>query len=309
MSQTIIYSNYKFDITIDQSKVHIKVFDTVSMDLYEGTVNEQEIYVNPISKFAKMLTGALAQEKDFSIGIDKCPDKLKCHLTYKTDFIELEEIFSLDQVANTQAVEYHMRDKISTLESNDVQIEKLIGLLTAQVDKLTEQVAGLVKENQQLKETMAQREVIEVLCFPPGQPGILKYVPVNNVYLQLETNQLSVQPISPVPYASGFSSTYSASEILNKCLNFNFKRICICPCDQNCHSQLLNEFLNNYLLKTKKQIDEIIIRAGVYAGSYFETLKKYSNYKKIKISVQDAHYDKLHFDLHCKTNNIEIEYV
>ncbi len=309
MNQTIIYSNYKFDITVGQSQVHIKVFDTVTMNLYEGIVNENEIYVSPINKFAKLLVSALVQEKAFAIKIDKCPDKLKCQLQYKTDFIELEETFSLAQVPNTQAVEYHMRNKISTLESNDVQFEKLIGLLTDQVDKLTEQVAGLVKENQMLKEKIAEQEVVEVTCRPHlTAQSFIKYAPVNNVYLILYTSDLGVHPISPVPYASGFQNMYDGNVDLY--LHFNFKRIQIYPSDQSSHSQQLNEFLDKYLAKTKKQIDEIMIRArNSYAYAYFDTLKKYSNYKKIKISVQDAHYNKLAFDAHCKANNIEIEYV
>lgn len=146
MINTITYSNYKFDIEPKQNQVYIKAFDTVTMELYEGTVYEHEIYVSPINKFCTMLSSALGQEKDFTIGIVRCPDKLKCELKYKTNFIELDEAFSLDQVANTQAIEHFLKNKITELEKrvesfetklldNEKQHKQKISELEAQIDK------------------------------------------------------------------------------------------------------------------------------------------------------------------------------
>jgi hypothetical protein len=146
MNQTIMYNNYyKFDLKLEQSSVSIKFFDTVSLELFEGLINENHIY-NSIAKFYKMLINALNKEKDFTIKIDKTSTKIKCILLYKNQFIELEEIFSLNRVANypmqykitkleatnkkLEAVKFVMEDKIIKLEATNKKLEKQKDLKT-----------------------------------------------------------------------------------------------------------------------------------------------------------------------------------
>ncbi len=99
MTHVITYLNYRFDIELGKNQISIKVFDTNTMDLFEGTVNEHEIYINPIDKFEKLLVSALKKHHGFSIEVTKSSDTIKGKLTYKTYFIELDETFSLNKIS------------------------------------------------------------------------------------------------------------------------------------------------------------------------------------------------------------------
>ena len=67
MNQTICFSDYKFDIELVNTSINIKVFNTTSLDLYEGSVNEAEIYIQPISKFYKMLVSGKTYKIELKI--------------------------------------------------------------------------------------------------------------------------------------------------------------------------------------------------------------------------------------------------
>ncbi len=165
MTQSIIYSKYKFDITVGQSSVDIQVFDTTSHNKYAGTVNEHEIYVTPIGKFVKLLTGALENQPDFSIGIVKLPDKLKCQLTYKTDFIELEEIFALDQQACTPEqfeISIGQMERLK-LEQANKQYQAKIAELNARVQALEAEIAAHSSVDFQVKTQMLQQMELDTL--------------------------------------------------------------------------------------------------------------------------------------------------
>lgn len=165
MTQSIIYSNYKFDITVGQSSVDIQVFDTTSTDKYAGTVNEHEIYVNPIDKFAKLLIGALGGKKDFSIGLVRLPDKLKCQLTYKTDFIELEETFALDKQACTPEqfeISILQMEKLK-LEQVNQQFQAKVSELNARVQELEAEIATHSSVDIQVKTQMLQEMEVNTM--------------------------------------------------------------------------------------------------------------------------------------------------
>ena len=77
MNQTICFSDcsptgadlqcYKFDIELLNTSINIKVFNTTSLELYEGSVNEAEIYIQPISKFYKMLVSGKTYKIELKI--------------------------------------------------------------------------------------------------------------------------------------------------------------------------------------------------------------------------------------------------
>ncbi len=325
MTHTIIYSNYKFDIILEQTSVTIKVFDTITMNLYEGIVNENEIYVNPICKFVKLLVSALENQPDFSIGITKSNNAFKCQLQYKTAFIELEETFLLTQVSNTQEVEYHMWNKINELESKYENLKQMNLKMSEQFTKLTDCVNSLLNENKELKYKIKQSEVREVVeQVQHGGPvyKLFKYVPINDVHMQItDGNQLypfgsiSIVPNNPNGYSKWIHGIHSAKNEIDVFTCFNINKIIIYDSyrDGTFNTSFQpdkKDFLNAYLNVKKTYVfDEIQITAySSQARLYFEILRGYNNYKKIKISVQDALYNKLAFDAHCKTNNIEIEY-
>ena len=153
MNQTICFSNcshtgadlqwYKFDIELLNTSINIKVFNTTSLDLYEGSVNEAEIYVQPISKFYKMLVSGLNKENNFNFEINNLTDKLKCQLNYLNEFVDIEEFIILNKKANNKAVEYHLNNKIEVLEK---QVKLLSELLKNTIEhKLDDKIISLSK--------------------------------------------------------------------------------------------------------------------------------------------------------------------
>lgn len=64
------------------------------MDLYlKVLLINNDIYINPLDKFYKMLSSALESKLGFTFSIESLTDKLKCKLNYTTEFVDLEEIF------------------------------------------------------------------------------------------------------------------------------------------------------------------------------------------------------------------------
>jgi len=318
MNQTICFSDcsptgadlqcYKFDIELLNTSINIKVFNTTSLDLYEGSVNEAEIYIQPISKFHKMLVSGLNKENNFNFEINNLTDKLKCRLNYLNEFVDIEEFIILNKKANNKAVEYHLHNEINLLKEQ-------VKLLSEQVNQMNSSVNFLLKENELLKNTIDERETVEIRGHQ---------IPVNNVWLKVNGNgdnyregwgmdyrcTVEIKPskiLNWFPGVSNLSHTFSSFFPL-----LNIKKLeIIATNDNNSHNQQLEFFINNYLSTIKHKIlDEIHIRASSgYSSRYFQALQNYNNYKKIIISVQDANYSKLEFDLHCKNNNIQIEYV
>ena len=126
MNQTICFSDYKFDIELVNTSINIKVFNTTSLDLYEGSVNEAEIYVQPISKFYKMLVNGLNKENNFNFEINNLTDKLKCRLNYLNEFVDIEEFIILHKKANNKAVKYHQQNEINLLKEQVKLLSELL---------------------------------------------------------------------------------------------------------------------------------------------------------------------------------------
>jgi hypothetical protein len=156
MNQTVIYNNYKIDITLESNAntVQIKMFDTVSLELFEGSVNANEIYVSPIEKFYQMLSSALDKKTDFAIGITRLTDKIKCKLTYKTHFIELDEFLSLDKILVTTD-----QIKIAKLERENISLNLKIAETEIKMKELNENIDQLKHENQQEKQKNIDIEI------------------------------------------------------------------------------------------------------------------------------------------------------
>jgi hypothetical protein len=115
MNQTICFSDYKFDIELVNTSINIKVFNTTSLDLYEGSVNEAEIYIQPISKFYKMLISGLNKENNFNFEINKLTDKLKCQLNYLNE-LGMDNVAKHEQDLTSYALEKFLQlDKVEVI--------------------------------------------------------------------------------------------------------------------------------------------------------------------------------------------------
>ena len=82
---TITVDNYKFELELSPPLIKIKLTDTTSYDMDEGTVNEDDIYVKPIQKFYSMIIKSLNKEDKYSIDIISRTDKIICKVIYSCD--------------------------------------------------------------------------------------------------------------------------------------------------------------------------------------------------------------------------------
>jgi len=86
-----IYDNYEFDIDVVGAQINIKLTNTELLEFYDGTINEDEISIKPITKFFSMIKNALSRVPNFSVTIDSKTTQLVCCFNYSTEMIEIEE--------------------------------------------------------------------------------------------------------------------------------------------------------------------------------------------------------------------------
>ena len=60
-----IYDNYNFEFEFDDTTINIKLTDTEQLDLYETTINHDDINVKPIKRFIFMIDNMLTVENPF----------------------------------------------------------------------------------------------------------------------------------------------------------------------------------------------------------------------------------------------------
>ena len=292
MNQSITYNDYKFDISDEQNSIKIQVFNNKTQEFYSGTVNENEIYVQPIGKFYKMLLSALNKEENFDMEITKSNDKLKCKILYKTEFIELEEIFSLDKVDNGKAVEYQLIEEIKTLKDDNIELKKLVTDLTI---KLT----LLLDETNDLKQKVKNLEENEVTFMKEtgtsyGNTGYAyKPIPKNNANLIIDNSGWEVYQNNTVIYdylKNGFDAIFNFNKItINNVESFN-----------PTNGQGLLNIIKMILNKTQTINHIIVYNYPPQLKEFADILLKYSNYKKLSIN-------NTMFKSHCKKNKIVFE--
>ncbi len=210
MNNRIIYDNYnfdnyKFDISLGESDVKIKICDTLSTDIFECMVNENDTNKHSVFKFCKLLICGLSKEKDFIFQITKIPDKIKCKITYKNDFLDEEytEVFTANKIEETQIEKLekqivkltahinNMDNRINMLVKENNELNKLkeeINKLFEHINKMDNRFNMLVTENNELKEKIKTMEYIEVpeeLCFMNGNKTFYKFFPVNNNKMEI----------------------------------------------------------------------------------------------------------------------------
>lgn len=314
MNNTIIYDNYNFEILLRETDVKIKICDTLTTDIFECVVNENDTNKHSVSKFYKLLFCGLSKEKDFIFQITKLINKIMCKITYKNDFTDGEytEVFTANKIEETQIE----------------KLEKQIKMLSDHINKMDNRFDMLVTENNKLKEKIKTMEIIEVPhlthCGYSTQTDIERNFPVNNNKMEIFFSNVSVIPNDPIfcPWkyplnilmAEPVQSSYGIL-FAHQYKKLNIYKINV-RADTFCNIDRVFTFLDRYLSFTNCIFEEIEINIEVkevYAcvNKYISILQKYSNYKKITIKIQNGSYDEKSFANHCKKNNIELiqEYV
>ena len=114
--ETITYDNYIFKIELDKNQIKLNMTDNTLMEIYEGTVKEDDLYVKPIKKFYSMIIRSLNKETSFNFSIDNRNSKMVCTVSYSTEMVDLEEHIILNKISATESRELLLVRKVKELE-------------------------------------------------------------------------------------------------------------------------------------------------------------------------------------------------
>jgi len=114
--ETIIYDNYTFKIELDTNQIKLNMTDNTLMEIYEGSVKEDDLYVKPIKKFYSMIIRSLNKEASFNFSIDNRNSKMVCTVSYSTDMVDLEEHIILNKISSSESRELLLVRKVKELE-------------------------------------------------------------------------------------------------------------------------------------------------------------------------------------------------
>lgn len=115
--ETITYDNYTFKIDLDTNQIKLNMTDNTLMEIYEGTVKEDELYVKPIKKFYSMIIRSLNKEPSFNFAIDNRNSKMVCTVSYSTDMVDIEEHIILNKISSSESRELLLMQRINELEN------------------------------------------------------------------------------------------------------------------------------------------------------------------------------------------------
>ena len=115
-TETITYDNYTFKIVFDTNQIKIKMTDYTLMEIYVGTVKEDDVYVKPIRKFYLMIISALNEETSFNFSIDNQDSKMVCTISYNTVMVDLEEHIILNKISTSESNENLLVRRVKELE-------------------------------------------------------------------------------------------------------------------------------------------------------------------------------------------------
>ena len=119
-----IYDKYKFDVKCDDTTINIKLTDTEQLDLYETTINQDDITVKPIKRFILMIKNALSRTPNYivSIGKDLDFEQIICCFDYYTEMFEVEDTIVFTKVETPKPLLVDIPDEFNcpiTLEIMD----------------------------------------------------------------------------------------------------------------------------------------------------------------------------------------------
>jgi len=90
MSTDIItVDNYKFELELSPPQIKIKLTDTTLYEIYEGIVNEDDIYIKPIQKFYSMIIKSLNKETNYKFTVIDKNTSLICTISYSNEIVDI----------------------------------------------------------------------------------------------------------------------------------------------------------------------------------------------------------------------------
>jgi len=113
---TITVDNYKFELELSPPQIKIKLTDTTSYDMYEGIVNEDDIYVKPIQKFYSMIIKSLNKESNYKFTMIDKKTTLICTISYSNEMVDIDEHIKFTKLEDHKTKELILLDRIRDLE-------------------------------------------------------------------------------------------------------------------------------------------------------------------------------------------------
>ena len=135
---TITVENYNFELELSPPQIKIKLTDTTSYDMYEGIVNEDDIYVKPIQKFYSMIIKSLNKEPNYNFKMNDKKTTLICTISYSTEMVDIDEHIKFTKLEDHKTKELLLIDEIRSLKEQVTNRNE-------QVTNLNEQVTYIVK--------------------------------------------------------------------------------------------------------------------------------------------------------------------
>lgn len=133
-TETILFDEYEFMIELLPKQISIILTDH-NDDLYGTIIEEDDLYIKPISKLYLMIIKSLNKEDKYSINLIMKTDKIICKFTYSCDILEIEEPVVLNKGLTysqmkklyklNQVLKQNQKDLIDAVESGDELICKL----------------------------------------------------------------------------------------------------------------------------------------------------------------------------------------
>ena len=88
--KTITYENYTFNFDVTKDQIKVSMMDNTLMEIYEGIVKEDDIYVKPIKKFYSMIIKSLNNDQFYTFFISEQKSCMICKISYNTDMIDID---------------------------------------------------------------------------------------------------------------------------------------------------------------------------------------------------------------------------
>jgi len=130
LTDIIFVDNYKFELELSPSQIKIKLIDLTLYEIYEGFVNEDDIYVKPIQKFYSMIIESLNEESNYKFTINDEKTTFLCTISYSDNMIYIDEHIRLIKIEDHKTKEILLLDRIEYLEGLAVPVGIIISTIS-----------------------------------------------------------------------------------------------------------------------------------------------------------------------------------
>ena len=103
--------------------------DNILMEIYEGSVKEDDLYIKPIKKFHSMIIRSLNKDPSFNFSMDTQNSKIVCTVSYSTDMVDIEEYIILNKISACESRELLLVHKVKELEQQIINQDSELKLI------------------------------------------------------------------------------------------------------------------------------------------------------------------------------------